>query len=309
LRIALSNREACEVVLSSFHVDAKRLRPYFVGDPVSARIVGAHLILDFQTEDEERDDHEDEQGALAALAPLRVELMHGDLRIAHLAWLLAVQSEEVADKDVEPAVPPGLSQLTLPQQAMVEFLRIDADLLSAAAASSARIADDGPALLNWVRALTPSAKDEWLRCAIEDPDFAFGAELRRAFRVQAKPASAVARRTVAELLIAAEEHRERQQRAEIKRADRAEKAARGVTKKRLDALAKRVDAAWTELEALVEKKAYQEAIPLAADLRDLAARDGVLESFDVRFQSMKKRQLRCRAFFDRWKRENRPSEW
>src|SRR5450432_2032353 len=34
-------------------VDAKRLRPYFVGDPASARIAGAHLILDFHAEDEE----------------------------------------------------------------------------------------------------------------------------------------------------------------------------------------------------------------------------------------------------------------
>jgi len=81
-----------------------------------------------------------------------------------------------------------------------------------------------------------------------------------------------------------------------------------VTKKRLDALAKRVEEAWANLEALVEKKVYEEAIPLAVDLRDLAAREGVLEAFNARFQALKKRQPRGRTFFEKWKRESARSE-
>ncbi|HEY5373689.1 MAG TPA: right-handed parallel beta-helix repeat-containing protein [Polyangiaceae bacterium] len=80
-------------------VDAKRLRAYFVGDPAKLRVAGSHLILDLQTEDEgggDFEDYEEEEGSLAALAPLRVELMHGDLRGAYLAWLLAVQSGSVS---------------------------------------------------------------------------------------------------------------------------------------------------------------------------------------------------------------------
>jgi hypothetical protein len=110
-------------------VDAKGLRAYFVGEAATARIAGEYLIVDLHTEDEEPEDDEEGQGSLAALAPLRAELMRGDLRVAYLAWLLAVQSGGVREKRVEPEVPRGLSDLTAAQDAMVEFLRIDEDLL------------------------------------------------------------------------------------------------------------------------------------------------------------------------------------
>lgn len=58
-------------------VDAKGLRAYFVGGATTARIAGEYLILDLRTEDEEPEDGE---GALAALAPLRTELMREDPR-------------------------------------------------------------------------------------------------------------------------------------------------------------------------------------------------------------------------------------
>jgi len=82
-----------------------------------------------------------------------------------------------------------------------------------------------------------------------------------------------------------------------------------VRKKGLDALAKRVDAAWRELEALVEKSAYEGAIKLPVDLRDLAKRDGASVPFAAQFEAMRKRQIRRRAFFNRWKRGNEPKRW
>ena len=89
--------------------------------------------------------------------------MRGDLRVAYLAWLLAVQAGEVADNHREPPVPPGLSDLTASQAAMAEFLRIDEDLIAAAAEASNEAADERPALQKWVLALTPRMKDDWLR--------------------------------------------------------------------------------------------------------------------------------------------------
>lgn len=290
-------------------VDAKGLRAYFVGDAATARIAGEYLILDLHAEDEEPYDDEDGKGSLAALAPLRAELMRGDLRVAYLAWLLAVQSGGVREKGVEPEVPPGLSDLTAPQDAMVEFLRIDADLISAAAEGSDQVSDDRAALTTWTLALSPRAKDEWLRRAVDEPDLALGAEMLRAFRANAKPARVTGRRTVAQLLAAAERHRERRERADILRVQRANRAAEAARTKRLDALAKRGDEVWTELEALVAKSAYQEAVELAIDLRELGKRDGGSGSFDVRFAAMRKRLIRRRAFFDRWKRENEPRRW
>ena len=291
-------------------VDVKALRACFVGDAATARRAGQHLILDLHATEEGVDEDEDGEGSLAALAPLRAELMRGDLRVAYLAWLLAVQSGDVREKSVEPEVPLGLSELTGPQQAMVELLRIDADLIAAAADGSDQASDDCAALQKWVLALAPRAKDQWLRRAVDDPDLALGGELLRAFRAEAKPASKLAgRRTVAQLIAAAETHRGRRERAESAREERATRAAEAARTRRLAALAKRVDEAWTKLEELVAKSAYEEAVKLAADLRELARRDGTLGSFDVRFAAMRKRQLRRRGFFDRWKHASEPRGW
>jgi hypothetical protein len=292
-------------------VDAKRLRAYFAGDAATARIAGDHLILDLHSGDEEADDYDESEGSLAALAPLRAELMRGDLRVAYLAWLLAVQSDGISERSVEPEVPRGLSELTAPQQAMAEFLRIDQDLISAAAEGSGQPDDDRAAMQRWALALAPRAKDEWLRRAIDEPDLALGGELLRAFWAKGKvrPAQVAGRRTVAQLLAAAERYRGERERAETARAEKASKTAEAARTKRLGALAKRFDETWAELEVLVDKRAYEEAVKLANELRDLGKRDASFDSFDVRFKAMRKRQPRRRGFFERWNRENARRRW
>lgn len=73
--------------------------------------------------------------------PLRDELLGGDLRPLCLGWLAGVTAGEVGDNAVEPEVPPGMSQLSAAQQALMEFLEIDPDLVSAAAAGSHEVED------------------------------------------------------------------------------------------------------------------------------------------------------------------------
>ena len=282
-------------------LDVKALRPYFVGDSARARVAGQHIILDLHSEDEEPDYYEESHGSLATLAPVRTELVRGDLRVAYLAWLLAVQAGEVDDDALEPPVPPGLSSLTAAQAAMADFLRLDEDLLAAAAEASAEETDDSGALRAWARALPLRAKDEWLSRAIDDPDLALGAELLRDFRTQGERPSRTGRR-VAELRALAEEMGTRREHAEMLAEEKAEKASAAARKRRLDGLAKKVDKAWADLEALVAKSSYDAALELAIDLRDLATRDGTAARFASAFEAMRKRQLRRRGFFDRWKR-------
>jgi hypothetical protein len=240
---------------------------------------------------------------------VRSELLRGDLRAAYLAWLLAFQSGDVKDADKEPPLPPGLRELSAPLEAMIGFLRLDGDLLSAAAEQSGAEPEDADALRAWVAALPARTKDQWLRRAVDEPDLALGAELRRAFRARVKVKTTTSPRTVAALRAAAEEHREKRERAEALRAERARKAADAARTKRLNALARRLDAAWSELEAMVAKSAYDEALKLTIDLCDLAARDGTSARFAERFEAMRKRQSRRRGFFERWKQENDPRRW
>jgi len=47
-----------------------------------------------------------------------------------------VQSGEVDEGEAQPPVPPGLGKLSAAQESLADFLRIDADLLAAAAAAA-----------------------------------------------------------------------------------------------------------------------------------------------------------------------------
>jgi hypothetical protein len=89
--------------------------------------VGKQLVIDLWSEKESDDDWSDiEPGLLSALVPIRNELIAGDYRALYLAWQLRAQAREPTAKTRTPPVPVGTSRLTGSQQALVEFLRIDA---------------------------------------------------------------------------------------------------------------------------------------------------------------------------------------
>ncbi len=283
-------------------VDLKALRMFFVGTHAAhLTVCGEYVLLDLGSDTEQPADDEMGQGSLAVLSALRAELVRGDLRCAYLAWLLAVQSDELDDDAVEPLVPAGLASLTAAQQAMAEFLRIDDDLLAAAASESATPAEgDDDELRRWVTRLPPAEKNKWLLRAVDDGDL--GGELRRTFSQTRSPTGGGKRRTVGELRARAETRRSERENAQAVRATKAREAAGKARQRRLDKLGLDADAAWAKLEKLVDASAYDEAMTLAVDLRDVAARDDDAKIFTMRFETMRKRLLRRRGFFDRWKR-------
>ncbi len=284
-------------------VDADELERYFVSDTAAAiSRVREYVVLDLCREDEERDFDEETPGTLAVLGALRAELLAGDLRPAYLAWLLALDVDELEDDAIEPPVPPGLNEPTAAQEAMIDFLKIDRDLIAAAASASAEPVDESAPLRRWLGALPAAAKEAWLRRALEAPDLALGREMMRAFRADHPLTRAATGRTVRELrALAAAQHDERRA-AEAQRAAAREKAAAAAQKRRLNTLAREVDGAWAKLEKLVGESAYDTAVALAEDLRALAEREDALAAFTERFGAMRKRQIRRKGFFDRWKR-------
>ncbi len=153
----------------------------------------------------------------------------------------------------------------------------------------------------WTLRLARRSKDAWLARAVDAPELALGAELRRAFRIEAKAPPRAGRR-VAELRATAEEKREEGEKSERLAREKAKKPAEAGKKKRLDALAARHDAAWADLEAKTDRNQYDAATKLAIDLRDLARRDGLEAPFAKSVEAMRKRELRRRGFFDRWRR-------
>jgi hypothetical protein len=286
-------------------VDLKALEPYFVGRHAT-RLTGKeeHVLLDLRSDTEEPEYDEQNKGSLAALTPLRAELMRGDLRPAYLAWLLALSTDDLDDDDEEPPVPAGLAELTAAQEAMVEFLRIDVDLVSAATSASAAVAKDAAPFRRWLAALPTKEKDAWLTRAADDPELGLGGELLRAFRATTKAEHQGTRRTVRELRALAEAKRAERERAEAERARRAKARADAARQRHLTKIGRDVEGAWSKLEKLVEASDYDVAVKLAIDLRDLATREATAPAFAGRFEALRKRQLRRRGFFDRWKRAN-----
>ncbi|MGW3571511.1 hypothetical protein ACWDSL_47855 [Streptomyces sp. NPDC000941] len=121
----------------------RTVQPYCLDEHVEAWNTRTHIVLDLTSEDEGGDWAEGADDSLTALIGVRDELAAGDLRPLYLAWLSALAAWELQDDDeeeyrtaTEPPVPAGLADLTAPQQALADYLRVDADLLSIAAQSS-----------------------------------------------------------------------------------------------------------------------------------------------------------------------------
>jgi hypothetical protein len=282
-------------------VDLEALRAYAPGGPVTLATTGEHAVLDLWSEVEEPEDDWFEAGHLAAsLTPLRSELLRGDRRVAYLAWLLAVQDGQVDAAASEPPVPHGLAGGSAPLAALADFLRLDQDLLAAAAESDDEARDEPGHFRAWVKSLPVQERERWLLRAADNPDLRLGSELLGEFR-RAHPPVAAGRRPVARLQERAEELRAARRRAAAERAAQTRAAAAAARSGRLTGLARRGDAAWQELEQLVEARAYDQAVRLAMDLRAAAARASK-PVFDRRIAEVKQRYRRRRGFLDRMRR-------
>ena len=85
-----------------------------------------HLVLSWWSEDDSAASQEEfESSALAALTPIRNELMSGDYRALCLSWMLRKQAGEIRRTDKEPPRPAGMDRMTGSQMALAEFLRLD----------------------------------------------------------------------------------------------------------------------------------------------------------------------------------------
>ena len=179
-----------------------------------------HWIFTWSLDDSEDHDRfgmEDGRGWMGRLAPLRDELMRGDLRPLYLGWLAAVSAGHVDDDELEPPVPMGMSRLSAAQQAVAEFLEIDPDLIVAAAAGSQDAADwhDDDSVESWVAGLTRSALEPVVKLLLQGELQQAERRVKTAYLAWQKESGMVvsapaARRTVDELQMlanVAEEHR------------------------------------------------------------------------------------------------------
>ena len=191
-------------------LSAKAARLYCPGEAASVREKSGDLIFTFTSEDEEGGDWIEGEGQLSSLLPLRTGIISGDLRCLYLGWLGCVQSGELDDDDLEPPVPPNLGKLTGVLSNFVEFFRIDPNLIAVAAQASPQMKPaqtDRKGMAAWVAALPAVEKDNLLVRILEGENAEVGVDIRARFshhRAASNPVRELPRRTVAELLSAAE---------------------------------------------------------------------------------------------------------
>jgi hypothetical protein len=198
-------------------VNLDDLRACVPGGPATLTVTEQHVVVDLWSETEEPEDEWFEDGQLlASLTPLRAELLRGDRRVAYLAWLLAVQTGELDPDSPEPRVPHGLDGPSASLAALTSFLRIDPDLLAAAAPVGVEDTGEMERFRNWVERLPAQEQQQWLLRAADNLDLALGSALLGEFR-RAHPAVAADQgRTVAQLLDRAEERRAERRRKSIR---------------------------------------------------------------------------------------------
>lgn len=286
------------------------LSPFLARDIVSARHAGDHVVLELNSaEDGGAAWIEEDDSTLSLLVPLRSDLASGDLRALYLAWLLGVQLGEVAPDELEPPCPPGLTGLGAPLETLVELLRLDRDLLDAAAVgSAAEMPLDESALEGWVAALPERERTAMLVRVASGGDGPVRAELLRRFREDRQPGIGPARgaRTAASLLASANERASERERreadAKAREQARLERAAAEARSRRLQELSTREAAAWREIDALVgtrQPRKYDEAVELLRDLRDLCQRDGRPEEARSRIAALRSEHEKKGRFIDR----------
>ena len=298
--------------LPSSVLDLEIAGRYCATDAAAAWAAGDSVIIALASEKDDDDWDEDAEGSLDTMVPVRSELAVGDRRLLYLAWLLSVDAGALDEAELEPPVPAGLGELTGALRAVVEFLRLDGDLLSAAAeASEPRMSTDSSArdVRRWVARL-PAREKEDVLVQLVSGDADVSRELVRRYRTEHNPVrEREGTRTVAELQDAALQARERRERlAAQRRAE--EQSARARTQaaareQHLTALAARQEHAWAQVDRAIETRQptnYDQAVTILKDLRAVSEQEDRHDAFDQRLHVLQQRHARKVSLLERLER-------
>ena len=273
-------------------------------DWVEVLTSGDNVILDMSRHEVEPDDDlDDGTGWLASLAPLRSDVLAGDLRLFYLLWLTAVQDGLVDDDEVEPMR--GIGPLTGALEAFANFFVVDPDLVQAAAELEAEGAATSKDDLRRVLAATSDRDKTELLLRVAEGDVHVAAELRRSVRKQGPGVSAPCR-TAGALRERAQEIAEARERGLAERLEagrrRQAKEAEKARRVRLDEIKRRGESVWREIEQEIERRnpsGYDRAASLLSDLQALAEEQKDQQDFDHRLALIRARHEKKGKFIER----------
>lgn len=203
---------------------------------------------------------------LPEIAPIREQLIGGDLRPLSIAWLGCCHD----DDSLEPPVPAGLDKLTPALKAMANMYAVSLDLLTAVAQQSPPLppaTDAGKALEQWIAKQSQDSLRKLVRQFLADDAVATRAETLARLRDEMGQAAwplAKPTRTLAQLQETTDDISKHRLLGEKKARD----AAR---RKRLATIAANPDKLIANVEKLVKERSvssYQQAARELVDLRE-----------------------------------------
>ena len=268
-------------------------------DCVSVKVSGENLIVVIDRDGLEFVDWDDGSGWLAALAPLRAEVLAGDLRLFYLLWLTAVEADVFLADQPEPL--PGIGPMSASLAAFAAFFGIDTNLVQAAAerpTDRAAKPMSAAAVREIIAMIAPSDQTTMLaRLYDGDPHVAVELRARVRRRIVANgsgtPPEAV--RTVGELRARAKEIGLEKDRLRL---DEAEKVRRA----RLLATSRRGNAVWREVESEIERRnaaGYDKAVTLLLDLQAVAVDSNAVDDFVRQLRAIRQRHARKGQLIER----------
>ena len=287
-------------------IDLDLARQYCISDCVVIHEKGDHLIFEFRSETEDYE-WEEGEGYLSPLISLRSDLIQGDYRCLYLGWLFCAQMHALEEDEEEPPLPPNLGDLSASLKSFADFLRIDTDLIQAAAENSTseqKPVKDDKQLKSWIGELSSMEKDEIIFQLIRNNDPHLRSELLQRFQKLSSEKKKtknqeIKPRTVTELLQKAEAYaKERENRVAKQKARekaRREKEAAIAREKYLNDLAKRENEVWEKIDTLIltgTPNNYDEAVQLLVDLRDLDTNNNTMDVFKSKLLKIKETHSR-----------------
>lgn len=286
-------------------LDTSGVGDYCLDNYISLEQIGQHYILDIELNDEDSEDWIEPNGGLSGLLPLRNAILQGDYRSLYLAWLHAVSLNyewEFDEELLEPPLPPGLDKLDAALSNLVDFFGMDESLIQAAAVDSSSLPQGPtPAQMEAAIAQLSRAECNGFLARLLQNDVHVSIDLQR--RLESliggrQSAARPAQRAFGDLLAAQEE---------IEAAEKQRRAAVAAEQKRqrMEALVGQEEAKWTEALQLIEigkAKAYDEAVAILQDLRDLAEYQNRTAIFQSRIQKVQEQYSRRSALLTRLRR-------
>ncbi len=263
----------------------------------------------YESENYDRFGMENGHGMMAQLAPVREELLRGDLRSLYIGWLAAVTMGMTDDDEMEPLAMEGLGCLTPAQQTLAKFMEVDQDLLTGVGTGSPAPQDEISSqeeMDDWIVGLPQDEGAEFLKLLLAGRGQQAQKTIRERFAVWRcglrNDRGEVPRRTVGELRKNAETAEKLRFELEKREQERREVKRREERQKYLETLANDLPNMWEAVQQTVERgtgQAYDEACRILVDFSEAYSVHVNRKNFQQELRKFMEGHMRRKALIQR----------